>query len=271
MEFEDVQNICAEHGIKMTKEAFERMKLSVAEGKYTYDQVGRWLDNSPGKYRDVFNYRDMFKEIPAAGSVNDVEGLQNYAEQLQIEIPEDTFELMKQSVRVGEHSPSQLANYLRGSAYHQFLQSADVPNLSEAEHATLRVEMSPQSYEKYSASLQNISRQFGLPQPAVHQIATELFADRAEAVQLFDKVLSEIPVETLERTQKGIKAFAEQLGLYVTEEHASFYEDATLPPNQLKAHFLHCAAEQFSNGPEGYAQAVKSANLKQEDEYGLEL
>jgi hypothetical protein len=273
MPIPEIQSLCESHKIHMTKSAYEYIESSINSGKYTLDQVRGYIEKDPASYRDLYNYRDLFKKTVDTSLVKDAESLKYYADQLGVSIPEKTFDAMSLAIREGRNSPSQLANYLRGHAYEQFLQSKNVPHLSDAEISGLKQNMGKEASDQYLRSLEKVSRAVNIPQTALHQVVDEYSKDRRDALALYEKIVSNSPPAQLEKSQDSIVKYSKSIGVTMDESKAQFLIDIQLTKEEIAKHIVHSSFERFSKGPEQFKSQVESLSKTQNKqmERGIEL
>jgi hypothetical protein len=257
MEISDIRTLCDSLGIKMPDQAFSHIECSVTQGKYSFEDAAEWIQMKSDSFKDLYNYRELFREKIEFESKTDIHCLERYAAHLNIEIPPETLEKMKQAIAEGRNSPSQLANYLRGYAYEQFLQSPNVPYLSDAEHGYLKEDLGSFGYSSYLKALGRISRMTSISEPALNHLADRFLRDKPSGMELYGTILSRHPVPHLAQTPAGISAYAKSLGVEMTPEKATFLLDAQLQPDEIRKHIMHASFDNYTDGPNQFAKSIE--------------
>lgn len=258
MNITPLQNHCESLGIHFPEKLYVHIEKSIEDGRYSLEQAIAWTSEKAQEFREtLLHHRDLFKERTVVSSIKDLSSLKQYSNDLKIKIPDETLEKMALSIEAGKYSPSDLANYLRGVSYEQFLQSKNVPSLSEADHAHIQITLGPEGYKKYTEALAAVSKKTGLPEPALDQIAGRLFADKARAMKLYSDTISDSRIQELRSQPDSIIAFANKIGVEITPSSANLLCDLQLDKDELKKHIVNSSLESFSDNSISFAKNLK--------------
>ena len=258
MDLDKIKDFCKENDIRMTDVAYTHIEQSVKLGKYSYEQVADYIQKKAPEFRQLFEHRELFKPSIEPQEIKNEQQLKAYAESLSIKIPEKTFQDMARSIREGKNSPSQLANYLRGHAYEQFLQSKTVPHISEATHKQIKDNLGEHKYHVYTANLQTVSKKIGLTEPTVHHLAERFTVDKAEALQLYSHTTRNALPSLDTSSAKTVSEYAKRLGVDLSEHQSQILIDSNLSKDEIKKHIAYTSFEQFSKDPERLSHVINS-------------
>lgn len=258
MNIAPLQNHCESLGIHFPEKLYIHIEKSIEDGRYSLEQAIAWTSEKAQEFREtLLHHRDLFNERTDVSSIKDIPSLKQYANELKIKIPDETMDRMSQSIKSGKNSPSALANYLRGISYEQFLQSKNVPSLSEADHTYLQTTLGPEGYNIYAEALAAVSKKTGLPEPALDQIAGRLFHDKARAMKLYSDSISDSRIPELRSQPDSIIAFANKIGVEIPPSSANLLCDLQLDKDELKKHIVNYSLESFSDNSISFAKNLK--------------
>jgi hypothetical protein len=249
---------CKSLGLDFPDRLYSHIEKSIEDGRYSLEQAVAWTTEKANEYRDLMQYRDLFKSQTSVDSIKDIPSLKQYADELRIKIPDETMKKMEQSVKDGKLSPSELANYLRGTAYEHFLQSKNVPSLSEADHTHLKTTLGPENYKLYAESLAAVSKKTGLTEPALDQIADKLFHDKAKAMKLYSDAISNVSIPELQSQPESVIAYAKKVGVDMPPPRANLLCDLQLDKDELKKHIIHLSFETFSEMDRSFSKRLNT-------------
>jgi hypothetical protein len=265
MEIAELKELFSSYNIKIPPKAIAVIEQSVQSEKYSIDTVAHWIKTNPEKYRDLFNNRELFKQQINPESIKNISGLHAYAKTLKLDIPESTMTAMETSIKNKEYSPSILANYLQGKAYQQFLQSTKVPYISEADHKQIKDSYGTDGYNRYIKNLSDLSKKTGVTEPVLHSISQEYFRDLPRAMTLLNETLKKLPEINSDRS--SIEAYSKACGHPLNEIKIQFLYDINLTKDEMKAHIMRSAIENFSKGPELFRNKIVAIGKEHQNEH----
>ncbi|NLD99026.1 MAG: hypothetical protein GX640_04065 [Fibrobacter sp.] len=272
--FDDVTELSERLNLRLSDSTLDKMKLSVENGTYTLDTLGKFLFTLKDEVEIKRNER-LMNNPPAMTKyeVTNAETLAAYAKELQIDIPDSTFKKMVQSIKDRNHSPSQLAQYLEGLAYQRFLQSPDVPYISEKRHENLKSELGDR-YPEYYSGIKQLSISSGLPEPFIDKlIFARIYDEKNDSLFISDwiKETGKVTLKNIGNDAKSISETADKYGLKINQIEAQAFLDAGFTKTDIAKHILRHSYESFISSPELFKGQIKDKQFDRSKSLSLEL
>jgi post-segregation antitoxin (ccd killing protein) len=232
---EKLQQYAKQHGLFIPENVMSNMQEHLASGQINYADLGQFVQKLSAEKNISTEEKNIFKQATlSAADVNSERTLMEYAKQLKIDIPEQTKALMVQDIRKQNTTPSKLANYLEGVSYERYLQSSDVPYLSEARHASIRQELGDNGYKKYTESVSSMAIKLGVTENAIDHLADKYLTDKVNGLQYINKSLPELNAPALHSESASIMQYSKHIGLPIDENKADILAENQLSKPQIK-------------------------------------
>jgi len=271
----DIREYSEQIGVHLSDEGLEKMQGKIEDNSYTPRDIVRYLDEIKARSVQKEYEEKIFKDAKMEISdVKDEPTLLAYAKQLEINLTDEQKSKMSAAIRAGKTSPSKLAEFLEGVSYERFLQSRDVPHLSEARHQNLKTELGEKKYSEYINDIEKITKNTGLTENTIDALAQQYFKNKAAGLSKYLETVKEINLDNMEMTSRSISLEAKRLGIRITEEKADVLLDNKFNKEDIKAFLLDQSLSEYREDRRNFISRIENhqKNMsKEKNEIGMEF